>query len=197
MIQEIKEKGFEPDNYVANVRNYRSLIKKLYDEAKADDGHIERLADAAATRNVAFASLMTEDWCGDSAINVPVLAKLFENAEIPFYIVRGSEHTELNDYYNNSGATHIPVVSIWAEDGTELARWVEAPEAVAKLKDDWKAARPEFMELYEKQKTGDAEAQKQFGTLYREFLEQMAQWYRDEGKWAETTREVVELLEKA
>ena len=197
MLQEIKEKGFEPDDYVANVRNYRSLIKKLAGEARPDDSHVDRLAEAAATRNVSFASLMTEDWCGDSACNVPVLMKLFEQAEIPFYIVRGSEHAPLNDYYNNSGATHIPVVSIWADDGTELARWVEAPEAVSELKDEWKSARPEFTQLYEKQKAGDSEAQKEFGKLYREFLEQMAAWYRDEGKWAESTREVVEALEKA
>ena len=197
MIQEIKEKGFEPNDYITNVRNYRSLIKKLAGEASTDDSHVDRLAEAAATRNVWFASLMTEDWCGDSACNVPALMKLFEQAEIPFYIVRGSDHEELNDYYNNSGATHIPVVSIWAEDETELTRWVEAPESVSKLKDEWKAGRPEFMELYEKQNAGDSEAQKEFGKLYREFLEQMAQWYRDDGHWSESTREIVESLEKA
>ncbi len=170
-------------------------MKKLAEEAGVEESHVERIGEAAATRNVSFASLMTEDWCGDSACNVPVLMKLFEQAEIPFYIVRGSEHTELNDFYNNSGATHIPVVSIWAEDGTELARWVEAPEAVSKLKDEWKAERPEFTELYEKQKSGDPEAQKEFGKLYREFLETMAEWYRDRDMWSETTREVVERLE--
>ncbi len=84
MIQEIKEKGFEPGAYISNVRNYRSLMKKLFDEADADTSHLDRLAEAAASRNVSFASLMTEDWCGDSACNVPILTKLFEQAEIPF-----------------------------------------------------------------------------------------------------------------
>jgi len=60
------------------------------------------------------------------------------------------------------------------------------------MKDEWKAQRPEFMELYAKQKT-DKEAAKQFATMYRSFMEEMAGWYRD-GMWDETTREISNLV---
>ena len=48
------------------------------------------------------------------------------------------------------------------------------------------------MELYAKRES-DRDAAKQFASLYREFMEEMAKWYRD-GMWEETQREVVDLL---
>ena len=48
------------------------------------------------------------------------------------------------------------------------------------------------MELYAKRET-DKEAGKRFATMYRQLLEEMADWYRN-GMWKETTREILELL---
>jgi hypothetical protein len=64
------------------------------------------------------------------------------------------------------------------------------------MKSAWKAKHPEFEELYAKRES-DPEAEKQFVKLYLEFLETMGTWYRD-GKWNETTREIVEkMVERA
>ncbi|MFW6368592.1 MAG: thioredoxin family protein [Spirochaetota bacterium] len=197
MTQDIITNGYFTDDYIQKVRNYRSLIKKLTESASPDAGHVDRLKAAVKNSGATHASLMTEDWCGDSACNVPILSKLFEGAGLPFRIIRGSEVTNVKEFYENDGATHIPVVSIWDDDENELARWIEAPEAVARRKDAWKKEHPEFEELYEKQKSGDTEAMKKFGALYRQFLEEMAGWYRDENQWSETTREIVEGLEQS
>ena len=185
----------DAETYVSNLRNYRSLVKKLMDEASADTEHAERLRAAASDKSAPVrATMMTEDWCGDSACNTPILADLFAKAGIEFRAFRGSEEPELKDMYESEGDDHIPVVSLWDGEGRELSRWIEAPEAVQKKKESWKAERPEFMELYAKQKS-DAEAAKRFAKLYREFLETMAGWYR-EGLWSETCREIVEGLAK-
>ncbi len=186
----------DPETYLGEVRNYRSLMRSLATEAQVDAEYTRRLASAAERTGATHASLMTEDWCGDSACNVPILARLFADAGLPFRIVRGSELEELKDRYESEGDDHIPVVSIWREDGTELVRWIEAPEAVEERKNAWKAERPHFEQLYERREAGDREAAKEFGTLYRQFLEEMAGWYRS-GLWSETTREVVEALERA
>ncbi len=185
----------DPATYVQNVRNYRSLMKRLYETATPNADHVERLANAAEQTNAAYASVQTEDWCGDAACVIPVLAPFFAAADIELVIARGSDIPEFKDYYEKDGDDHIPAVSIWSTDGTELVRWIEAPEAVGKKKDAWKAEHPDFEPLYEKQKQGDAEAAKKFGALYREFLEEMAGWY-EAGMWDETTRELVEALEK-
>ena len=194
MDQSRFERGYDTPTYVNNLRNYRSLVKRLMDEAEADSSHAKALARAAdSTKSPVRATMMTEDWCGDAACNLPVLASLFEKAEIPFRVFRGSEEEELKEMYESEGTDHIPVVSLWDGDGKELIRWVEAPESVAKKKDKWKSERPEFMELYRK-KDEDKDAAKQFASLYREFLETMADWYEAD-MWSETTREVVEALQ--
>ncbi|MFW6223864.1 MAG: hypothetical protein ACOC4A_03145, partial [Spirochaetota bacterium] len=82
---------------------------------------------------------------------------------------------------------------LWDGSGRELARWIEAPAVVDRKKAEWKKEHPEFTELYDKQKT-DREAAQKFGTLYRQFIEEMAEWYMA-GDWDETTREIVEQLQ--
>lgn len=188
------QQGYDVDTYVRNLRNYRSFVRGLMDEADADAGHAKALADRAAQHpQPVRATVMTEDWCGDSATNLPVLASLFQKAGIELRIFRGSEHESLKEMYESEGDDHIPVISLWDGDGNEIARWIEAPAKVDERKDAWKAERPEFMELYERQKT-DKEAAKEFSALYRKLLETMAGWYRDEGLWKETTREVAEAV---
>ena len=51
------------------------------------------------------------------------------------------------------------------------------------------------MELYKKRES-DKEAGRTFARMYRDLLETMSGWYKD-GKWNDTTREVVEILVKA
>lgn len=81
--------------------------------------------------------------------------------------------------------------SLWDGENNEIGRWVEAPAAITPKKDEWKAARPDFMTLYAR-KDSDPEAAGKFAKLYSEFLEEMARWYRN-GMWRETTREVTAL----
>jgi hypothetical protein len=187
--------GFTVEDYVRNLRNYRSLVRDLVEAAGADPTHVRRLVDAASRKGQPVrATVMTEDWCGDAACNVPIIASLCDGAGIELRVFRGSEHLDLKRYYEESGDDHIPAVSFWDGSGAEIARWIEAPAAIHERKDAWKAQRPHFEDLYRRQTGGDKEAARAFAPLYRELLETMAGWYRD-GAWSETTREIVERIE--
>jgi hypothetical protein len=191
--QSFFEQGLEVDDYVREIRNYRSFVKRVMEEAEADANHVETLkAEAAKFPQPVRATVNTEDWCGDWACNVGILNDLFTRAGIPFRVFRGSEHPTLKERYEREGDDHIPAVSLWDGEGNELIRWIEAPAKVAEMKSTWKAEHPEFEELYAKRES-DPEAEKKFVKLYREFLETMGGWYRD-GMWNETTREIVEKM---
>lgn len=191
MTDEYFARGLEVPDYLQQLRNYPSLVKKLMKEAQADEDHVETLKKAAAGYPAPLrATAQTEDWCGDWACNLPILNSLFQRAEIPFRVFRGSENPELKDYYERDGEEHIPAVSLWDGEGKEVLRWIEAPAKVGEMKESWKAEHPELMELYGR-KESDKEAAKEFARLYRTFLEEMAGWYR-EGMWRETTREIAE-----
>ena len=185
--------GMDIPTYVSHLGNYRSFVRDLMGQAVAAREHVSTLkAAVAGFPPPVFASIMTEDWCGDSACNLAVLTSLLEGAGIELRVFRGSENAAIEKRYHDEGADHIPVVSIWDGSGSEIGRWIEAPAAVTERRDAWKAQNPDFVVLY-KERTNDKAAAQKFAVRYREFLEVMVGWYRD-GMWNETTREISELL---
>lgn len=194
------QQGLTVDEYLNELRHYRSLVRKLVDQAGRADSptrsDIEALRVAADSFSQPVrATVNTEDWCGDWICNMPILEKLFSSTHIPFRVFRGSEYEELKGRYEKDGDTHIPAVSLWDGEGNELMRWIEAPAKVAEMKDAWKAENPQLMELYSKQ-SEDKAAAREFAKLYRQFLETMARWYT-EGMWHETVGEIVSKAEEA
>ncbi len=199
MTNDYFEQGLTVDNYLKELRHYRSLVRKLMKEAESSDSPAQ--ADTESLRAVAAgfaqpvrATVNTEDWCGDWICNMPILKKLFESVDIPLRVFRGSEFAQLKQRYEQDGDTHIPAVSLWDGEGNELLRWIEAPAKVAEQKDNWKAQNPRLMELYDKQ-SQDKAAAKEFAKLYRNFLETMAEWYTG-GMWHETVREILAQLQQ-
>ena len=192
--------GFDVATYVGGLRNYRSFVRALMDEAAtymSENGseYAERLRRVVSAKGPLVATIMTEDWCGDSACNLPIIAPLLDAAGIELRVLRGSENDQLQRLYRDRGDTHIPVISFWRSDFSEAACWIEAPELVDERKTAWKKENPRFTELYEHQHE-DRQAAREFATVYREFLEMMAGWYRD-GMWRETMRELAEAVEAA
>ena len=195
MIKVDFKKGIDASDYLLNLKFYRSIVRSLVDAAQVEEAPIAEVEKASQSYIQPFrATAMTEDWCGNSACNLPILSRLFFEAEIPFLVFHGSEYPELKKYYNDMGIDHIPVISFWDGSGREIGHWVEQPAAIIPRKDQWKAEHPEFMELYPKRKT-DKDAGKRFSSMYRKLLELMAGWYKD-GMWKETTREIMEILKE-
>lgn len=187
MIDTVYSLGIESESYMQGLRNYRKLVNDLYSEVSPSPKWYRLFAENAKGVRM---SVMTEDWCGDSACNIPLLTRMAATAGMEMRIFRGSELPALKEYYQSRKVTHIPVVSFWDDGGNEVFRWVERPAACAEPADRWKAARPEFHEL---RKGKDKESKKEFARIYREFLEEMADWYR-QGLWEETAREIAEGL---
>lgn len=189
MDETLFARGQEAERYVDGMRNYRSLVRKLFAAASSFPVPLE----FPRKEEVSRATVCTEDWCGDSACVTPILARFFAVHGIPFRVFRGSEHRDVHRFYEESGTDHIPVLSLWDSSGGELVRWVEAPKAAQEKKASWKEAHPEFMELYGKRADGDRDAARAFGVMYRDFLEEMAGWYQQD-LWAITLEEVSRLL---
>lgn len=99
--------------------------------------------------------VITEAWCGDSAQNLPVLARIAEAApeRIDLKIVLRDEHPELIDAYLTNGGKSIPkLVSFDAETGEELFVWGPRPAGATVLFMDWKTdPRGRDFEAFEKE----------------------------------------------
>jgi hypothetical protein len=78
---------------------------------------------------------IVEDWCKDSRDSLPVLAALVATSPgTVLRIVSRDEHPDLMAAYLNEGFASIPVFVFMDGSSNELARYVERPRSVARLR---------------------------------------------------------------
>jgi Thioredoxin len=95
--------------------------------------------------------VITENWCGDSAQNLPYIALIAEeNPNINFKIILRDSNLDIMDQYLTNGTMSIPLLVAFDPKGNELFRWGSRPKAVQELFLQWKAEGIVKPELYEK-----------------------------------------------
>jgi hypothetical protein len=83
--------------------------------------------------------IITEAWCGDSAQNLPFIAKAAEasGGRVELRIILRDEHTDIMNNYLTNGGKSIP--KLIALDGDkELFRWGPRPQLAQGMMVDWK-----------------------------------------------------------
>ncbi|MCK5456794.1 MAG: thioredoxin family protein [Melioribacteraceae bacterium] len=84
--------------------------------------------------------ILTEDWCGDSAQNLPYLYKISQlNDRIDLKLLYRDDNLEIMDRYLTNGGRAIPKLVAFDKDGNELFQWGPRPEEARKLVAQWKA----------------------------------------------------------
>ncbi len=84
--------------------------------------------------------ILTEDWCGDSAQNLPYLHKISQlNDHIDLKLLYRDDNLEIIDQYLTNGGRAIPKLVMFDKNGNELFQWGPRPEKAKKLVAQWKA----------------------------------------------------------
>ncbi|UCG90330.1 MAG: thioredoxin family protein [Candidatus Heimdallarchaeota archaeon] len=154
----------------------RDFFNKLFDNgisyekyAEQSSSHVERMEDSWFASQAAVKGLsqdhiarlneklrvlcIAENWCGDCANAVPVIAKLAnEISNWDFRIVsRDLFNNEVEMFYTTAGRKKIPVIIFADEDGDEIMRWIERPtrsyHLLGMLRDQ-NLPKEEFLEKY-------------------------------------------------
>ena len=95
--------------------------------------------------------VITENWCGDSAQNLPYIALMAEeNRNISFRIILRDSNLDIMDHYLTNGTRSIPLLVAFDYNGNELFKWGARPNVVQELFLQWKAEGIVKPELYEK-----------------------------------------------
>jgi len=98
--------------------------------------------------------VLTEDWCGDSAQNLPYIAKIAAcNPLIDLRILLRDKNLDIMDLYLTDGKSRsIPKLVVFDKDGNELVQWgprpVEAQKFVSKSRADEKSKEAYIKELH-------------------------------------------------
>jgi len=185
--------GLTLDEYVAGMKmNQSHMTRRL---ASVQLTSAERSAFARYHSRMRFL-VMTEDWCGDALMNLPVVARIVEalpDADLRVFV--RSTAVELNAYYAGRDVTKIPVVTLFLDEGfRELATWVERPRTADAWRTEWMAAHPDFVLGKNPAQLSPEERQQRMRQLMDLMAEMEAQY--DAGMNSDTVTEIRALLDQ-
>lgn len=158
------------EEFLPTAEQNADLWAGVYRRAVVPEAHVERVAALPGRWHLL---VLSEDWCGDAANSIPVLARLAELApNLELRLLSRDENPDLMDaHLTNGTARAIPVVMLLDEDFVERGWWGSRPAELQR----WVVEEGLKMEP---------------GPRYR----LVRQWYaRDRG--LSTLNEVVEALE--
>lgn len=97
--------------------------------------------------------VITEAWCGDSAQNLPYLAKMAEVSEgnIQLEIILRDENPLWIDDYLTNGGRSIPKLISFDESQNELFTWGPRPISAQKMMNLWRKNQDKSFHEFEKE----------------------------------------------
>ena len=166
--------GLEP-----SARRQRFYIRYNHERAERVRAAYDLSEELAAALEAIEAPqrwmVLTEDWCGDSAYSLPIIARAAQAASlVTLRILPRDANLDVMDHYLTGGARSIPKLVAFSKDGEELFQWGPRPAEAQRLRDRLKAD----------------------GAGAAEMTQAMLDWY-DSGKWKQVDRELAEAIVQA
>jgi len=118
-------------DYLASVSDKRDIWEANTRRAKVGDDARARLEALPGRRRVL---VLTEDWCGDAARSVPVIAAALDAARgVEHRYLDSDAHPDTIDRYLTHGGRAIPMAVVQDAQGRELGAWGPRPAALQAL----------------------------------------------------------------
>lgn len=132
-LSELKEKELSRFNFKSLNLKRSSRITRTY-QVSPDLKKI--IADISEPQ---IWMVITENWCGDSAQNLPCIAAIArENIMINLVIILRDSNPDIMDEFLTNGTRSIPKLIAFNNAGEELFRWGPRPGAAIDLINQWK-----------------------------------------------------------
>ncbi|WP_421383038.1 thioredoxin family protein [Bacillus salacetis] len=165
------EKGQTPEEYINSMDTHQDNLKRVYEGFSIPENEKENLKQLAAQKLKVI--VLTEDWCGDAMVNLPILLKMAEAADMEVRTLNRDENLELMDQYLTNGTSRaIPIFIFLDNDFNEEAVWGPRAPVVQQLVDEEKAKLPP------RDHESFPEAQKEMiGRLTAQYKENETIWY--------------------
>ncbi len=184
--------GLRFEAYVASMTTLKRHMLEQYEALHLNEAIKTEFANLIEKHGQVLALVITEDYCPDSVLNLPIVARLAEAVPaMTLRVIYRSDYPQLADRYPAvDGYNHIPTVIFMTLQGQELGVWHER-SAVAR----------EFLANFEKEnpqpsKTlASGETTLAFKKWAKKRLAAQKEAYQN-GLWQETLKEFMALLEK-
>ncbi|KGX92885.1 thioredoxin [Pontibacillus halophilus JSM 076056 = DSM 19796] len=126
------EDGMTPQEYVSSMTKYQEDVVNIYDEFEvpSDDAFFKKLYEQDLRVLV-----ITEDWCGDAMLNVPILLKLAEAGNMGVRFLLRDDNPSLMEKHLTNGAKSIPIMIFINNEGEQVAVWGPRSEKMQEIVD--------------------------------------------------------------
>lgn len=182
-LQDWYEKGMDSKTYIDSMKTNKEELLSIYERFQVPKQDEERLEQLRS--NNLHVIVLTEDWCGDAMVNVPILLRICEKAKIEARMLLRDQNLELMDQYLTDGTKRaIPIFIFIDESGNEYAVWGPRAPKVQQFVEDERAKLPpkDSPEFEDKQKE-----------MYRAFKQRFT---TDEDMWLHIYESIMERLLK-
>ncbi|MCP3028292.1 thioredoxin family protein [Halobacillus sp. A5] len=121
-------KGKSAQEYVDSMKQHQEGFIYIYENFRIPTEDEPLLSSLRG--NNWRAIILTEDWCGDAMLNIPVFLRIAEAGRIHTHFLSRDENLELMDHYlTNQQSRSIPKIIIIDREGKEVLHWgPRAPE---------------------------------------------------------------------
>ncbi|MFC7322144.1 thioredoxin family protein [Halobacillus campisalis] len=159
------DKGITAQEYVDSMSQHQQGFVYIYEHFKVPTED-EPLLAQLREKNLR-AIILTEDWCGDAMLNIPVFLRIAEISKIDtHFLLRDENLTLMDQYLTNKTSRSIPKIIIIDREGNELFNW--GPRA------------PELQDFIESSSANlPAESDEQFKEKQNEMFQFITKAYRD------------------
>ncbi len=121
-LQQWFEKGLTTEQYIDGMKTNKENLLKVYESFHLSGESKEALLTIPPTGIKVI--VLTEDWCGDAMVNIPILLRIAEATNIDVrFILRDSNLELMDQYLTNGTARSIPIFIFIDGKGNELAVW--------------------------------------------------------------------------
>ena len=185
------ESGYTLEAYVNHITHYKKEMQERLKDLRITPSECQKLKLFSPRRNIL---VLTESWCPDSLMNLPVLAKIVECApSLTLRIFLRDENPQLGEFFINQGITRIPVFWLMDEEFTPLGYWMERPKNAYKKVAGWKQENPELEQLKQDQTLDEDTRRMKLKGVVARYVDEMWNWY-DTGLQSDTLTEIAEIL---
>lgn len=135
------EKGMSAERYIESMEVNKEKLKTIlnrFEVPQEDETFFTKIKEEQLRVIV-----LTEDWCGDAMLNVPILLKLAEKTDMNVRMLLRDQNLELMDQYlTNSTSRAIPIFIFIDRTGNERAVWGSRAEAIQQYVEEQRATLP-------------------------------------------------------
>ncbi len=183
--------GMTSEEYVSQMNTYQKEMLQRIKDLRITSAEFDRVRNIDQGRKLL---VLTEAWCKDSLMNLPIIIKIAEASEkIELRIFDRTNNEELTTYFKSEGLSNIPICWIMNEDFSTRGHWVERPKKAYRLIEEWIKAHPELQTIdNDPSLTPEAKTEKKY-PITAKLLDEMWNWYDTELQ-SETIKEIYKIL---